>query len=605
MVIPGLDISPRAARTASDDELADALLRLALCLRDGGPERYLPLARAANLPLGEVVASPFAIRAVALAVASGASSVHYELRVPVPWPDRFATDDAVATDAHGYWDVGVLQAGKYRSFTQDEPFATYNPNHMSKWGPHELMHRVCGFFWRPGATRWETYVGARLNELLPVVLWYGFDELARLDRDGFSRVRDANDRPARLKDARWLVEPSPELEARVRRGLTNFREGFTHFDREMAAIDEELKLGRPVTAPHEFLNSSSDAIAYVVGHFGRLTDPVVGAMIGTVLQSGRDFVPSIPAYRARIENDLERLVREPIVLDQDLIRARHRGRLVWDLAHRCAHHERARLARLEPGFETAGEVMAECWSGDSSRWVEAIDALADSLPGAARHVALATGLQEHGDQAAAASAEQVLDGIASIAPVLASADVGVRLAEVVAVAPSIWARTAFADRVEAVLATLGIEGLDEVWAFERALAESTERDDFVERVANDYAETRPGGGVVHASTAFSLIEFRGDPVRTHAELDAGLAFTAYEGPSAWLIGAVGEGVSVLPAPAELRRAWQILQSEPLSVEELVSRLDRISKGDGLPDSGEAWVEELIAAGAVGWTSAPC
>ena len=603
MVIPGLDISLRAARTATDDALTDALVQLALCLRDGGSERYVPLAEAANLPLGEVVASPFSVRAVALAVAEGASSVHHELRVPVPWPERFASDEAVATDAHGYWDVGVLQAGKYRSFTQDEPFATYNPNHMSKWGPHELMHRVCGFVWRHDMTRWEAYLAARLNELLPVVLWYGFDEVARLDRDGFDRAQDAADRRASLDDALWLTESPRDLEGRVRRGLRHFREGFAHFDREMAAIDQELATGRTVRAPHEFLDSSSDAIAYVVGHFGRLRDPIVSAMLSTVLREGIDYEPSVITYRARIDHELERLLRAPVELDPARVAGRRRARQIWDIAHRCAHHERARLARLEPGFEVARSVFEECWEGDTSRWGEAVAALTDGLPGSARTVACASGLLDPAADPAPSSLEQVVDGMASVAPVLAASDLGAALANRLARAPGMWTRRGFADRVEEVIDAFGIEGLDELWRFERTLAESATRDDFVERLGDDPPDGEEDR-LVHASSAFRMVEFEFDPVRTHADLDEGLPYTAYAGPTAWLIGAVGGSVSVLPAPRELRRTWNILRSEPLSISELLGRLDRIQKSEELPASGREWLEELIVAGAVAWTERP-
>ena len=51
--------------------------------------------------------------------------------------------------------------------------------HRRKWRPHELLHGAVGFFWREDASRFETYVGARLNELLPVVHWYGLDEIFR------------------------------------------------------------------------------------------------------------------------------------------------------------------------------------------------------------------------------------------------------------------------------------------------------------------------------------------------------------------------------------------------------------------------------------------
>src|SRR5690606_9174290 len=62
---------------------------------------------------------------------------------------------------------------------REAAYATYDPNHRLKWRSHELLHRRVGFFWRPDLTRFEAYLGARLSELLPVVHWYGFDEIHR------------------------------------------------------------------------------------------------------------------------------------------------------------------------------------------------------------------------------------------------------------------------------------------------------------------------------------------------------------------------------------------------------------------------------------------
>ncbi|MEO0321422.1 MAG: hypothetical protein AAF447_00555, partial [Myxococcota bacterium] len=115
-------------------ERLDRLLAMTLALRAGGAARWAPLAERAGLPLGEVLASPFSLRAVALAAAEGATTTHRELRslaAEGPWPD------AVRDPAHGRWERGVLRVGKYEGFQQDAPFACFDPAHGAKWGPHE------------------------------------------------------------------------------------------------------------------------------------------------------------------------------------------------------------------------------------------------------------------------------------------------------------------------------------------------------------------------------------------------------------------------------------------------------------------------------------
>lgn len=601
MKIKGLGANAMSCSAMSDDELVASLLSMSLSLREGGAARWNPLAEAANLPLAEVVASPFAIRAIAMAVAVGGATVHHELRVQVPWPDALQGDASIATDPHGYWDAGTLLVGKYRAFAQDEAFARFNPNHMSKWGPHELMHRACGFFWRSDATRWEHYLGARLNELLPVVVWYGLDEVARLDRDGFERKREAAQRGASLDRALWLTESEAELEERLRVGVKHLREGLAHFDREMAAIDQELVEGRPVVAPHPFLDSSSDATAYVVGHFARLSSPGVSSFMGNVLREGEDYTTSIRSYRAQIAETFDSLLADELEFDSVRSGKRRAARNLWDLAHRAAHHSRARLRRLEPALVVAGKVFAECWNGDLSAYAAAADAILDGVPTSARRVLVATGMADEHDRSSEAAMEQLLDGLSSVAPVTAASSAADGVLDGLAVSSADWSRTPFAERVDTLVQSSPVEAARELWDFERALAEATMRDDFVERlgVAEGELPDDLAAGVVSASAAFRLLEFAGDPVSVHAAMQDGEAVEA-SGPSAWLVGAYFEGVSVLPAPEGVAAAWRAMESGLSSAESLVDIIDAGAVVEGLPEGGDAWLRELVAAGAVAW-----
>lgn len=279
-----------------------------------------PIAERARLPLGEVVASPFGLRAVAMAVEVGATTVDRETRALLDWQ----VEGAVADERHGVWESGRLHVGKYQAFLQDAPFATYDPAHVAKWGPHELMHRAAGFFWRRGMTRFEHYLGARLNELLPVALWYGPDQLLRLREDGFERASAA--REANETDARWCEETDDD---HLRRTLRWLRRGFDHVATELDAIDRERRSGRCIPTPHHVggatLNASSDALAYVVAHHERLEQPAVADAL-----HGSGAFASVDEYRAHIEERWEALLFGDRSLDFAAIERQRSIRVEWD-----------------------------------------------------------------------------------------------------------------------------------------------------------------------------------------------------------------------------------------------------------------------------------
>jgi len=335
-----LGASPAARRRAlaalSDAALGERLARLAGASRTFDAA---PIAAAAALPLGEVVASPFALRMCALGVEAGASSRHRELRRHVDWTESISPD--VADPDHDVWERGALKTGKYQGFTAESPVAIYDPAHVSKWGPHEMLHRAVGFFYRPGLSRWELYLGARLNELLPVTTFYGAEQAMRLDEGAFDRAAAGRRPRARVEDARWRVEDDAALAARARRAAPVFREGLRHLERELAAIDEELLRGVRVRAVHPFLDTSSDATAYVVGHHARLTQEAVERVLAPRGE------PDVGAYRDRIEGVFDRLLFGRL----DGAIGDRRAAEACDLLLRAAHLGEGVEVDLEPLFD--------------------------------------------------------------------------------------------------------------------------------------------------------------------------------------------------------------------------------------------------------------
>ena len=186
MKLPGLKRRPWRDLMNSSDALTDELVELMRGLQSAPIDA---LAERSRLAENEIAASAFGLRAVALGAATGARHVHRELtRVP-SWEGDARTEDS----RHDQWQSGVLQTGKYQAFTQDGAHSLFDPSHIAKWGPHEMMHRACLFYWEPGASKFDLYVGARLNEVLPVALWYGADQVARMDGGDFERHASARE----------------------------------------------------------------------------------------------------------------------------------------------------------------------------------------------------------------------------------------------------------------------------------------------------------------------------------------------------------------------------------------------------------------------------
>ena len=121
-------------------------------------------------PLHEYTRSPAAMAVARLAARDGLFAFHFEHRHHLELPEEWSDDDPVE------WRGGTLPERKYQSFQHELAIASFHPSHRAKWGTHELCHGLVGFAWRPDATPLFHATAARLAELLPVALWYFFDE---------------------------------------------------------------------------------------------------------------------------------------------------------------------------------------------------------------------------------------------------------------------------------------------------------------------------------------------------------------------------------------------------------------------------------------------
>ena len=330
-------IGPEWAERALPDphDLASA------CLRAPAPEGDLGLLDALGSPAIDVCITPLSARAALIALAHGAATFHHERRVRLPMPPDLAPPTPVWTDGDRAtvprWEAGVLAEPKYFSFFQDAPLPAYHPNHRRKWRAHELLHTAVGFLWHPQITPFEAYLGARLGELLPVVHWYGWDEIARprciVHKGQILYGEYCADCEAIAKPY-WSL-PADRREGRRAESERASREARAHFIEEWRACWQEITSGHPHATPRPNLDASSDAIGYLRSHWPRQTAWSFGAWVERFLIEGTDYVASADGYARRIAAITQRLVDGSVAASSRraaLMRAR---RAHQDLAYRA------------------------------------------------------------------------------------------------------------------------------------------------------------------------------------------------------------------------------------------------------------------------------
>ena len=232
-----------------------------------------------NAPDAELWRSPAAARVGRLAARSGVFLTHFEFRRHLSMPDHWVPPERGDLFGEPYWQGGRLVEPKYGPFRHDDPLGSFHPGHRGKWTAHELCHRLVGHAWRADASPLFLALGARLAELLPVVLYYFLDEagLRRCDVHSgplyglFCRGCEV----AALGGASGVVD-----EGWYRRGRA-FLEG------ELAAVAKSRRLGRPVSYRYTTLDLQSDALAYVHAHRRRLGSRVFGRFAELFPSGGR------------------------------------------------------------------------------------------------------------------------------------------------------------------------------------------------------------------------------------------------------------------------------------------------------------------------------
>lgn len=241
-------------------------------------------------PEHELTRSTAAAAVGRLARASRLRLFHFEHRVHLPLAEPWRADRP-DLDGAPEWRGGALVEHKYAHFRYEQPIGSFHPGHRAKWTAHELCHALVGFAWRPDATPLFNTLAARLSELLPVALWYFLDE-ADLRRC------PAHDGP--LFD---LLCPACEAAAGTpgEADPSWFARGRAFVDRELAAVQRSIRLGRPVGHRFATIDLRSDALAYVAAHGQRLASPEAERFVTAFHGPQTGHADTLDALAERVE----------------------------------------------------------------------------------------------------------------------------------------------------------------------------------------------------------------------------------------------------------------------------------------------------------------
>ena len=333
---------------------ADGIVeRCITAVEAGEPDGLVDLLEQLGAPVLDSTVTPLSARAALLGARDGRAFYHHELRRRVPMPEGLEPETAVWDGGTTpSWRDGVLEEPKYFSFFQDAPFPAFNPNYRRKWRPHELIHGSLGFFWHPEMTRFEFYVGARLNELLPVVHWYGLDEIFRprcarhadtvlyseycAECEGLARHYWEEDAPGEQRDA----------------ALHWAEEALEHFETEWRACRREIETGQRHPTPRLKLDASSDSVGYLRGHWNRVTDWSFGAWLETFLEDGVDYHSSLVDYAENLGETTREMLGGSLSVELDDFCTRRCRRAVQDAAYQIY----LAMGWLDPGTDALQEV---------------------------------------------------------------------------------------------------------------------------------------------------------------------------------------------------------------------------------------------------------
>jgi hypothetical protein len=245
-------------------------------------------------PSREHIRSPIAQQIARLAHESALFFAHFEHRTRLPVPLAWGGQEEDRSPSQ--WVGGTLPESKYQSFRHDLLIASFHPGHRAKWTAHELCHALVGFAYQPGSSGLFHTLGAWLAELLPVTVWYFFDEagLRRCERHSgqgslFQEHCEACERAA-------LEGPRP----RNRADTAFMREGQAFLRRELQAIGRSKRQGLPHGTRFATVDLASDALAYARAHGARLRAPEMERYVAQFFGPQQGHHATLESLEARL-----------------------------------------------------------------------------------------------------------------------------------------------------------------------------------------------------------------------------------------------------------------------------------------------------------------
>ena len=244
-------------------------------------------------PTSEHARSSAALSVAKLAKQSDLFFAHYEhrrrLSSSTNWGEGGESDSAE-------WVGGVLPEPKYQAFRHDLLIASFHPGHRAKWTGHELCHALVGFAYQPGAPVLFHALGAWLAELLPVALWYFFDEagLRKCPRHaGQGPLFQGHCADCELAALEGHDSPTG-------RATKFIREGEAFVKRELAAMRRSQRAGLPHGTRYATIDLASDGLAYAQAHGARLRAPEMERFVASFFGEHQGRHASLEALEARV-----------------------------------------------------------------------------------------------------------------------------------------------------------------------------------------------------------------------------------------------------------------------------------------------------------------
>lgn len=244
----------------------------------------------------ELARSPAAATVAVLAEASQLLLAHFEYRVQMSPPEHWLPENRPDLCENSEWSGGVLPESKYQGFRNDLTLGSFHPGHRAKWTAHELCHGLVGFAWRPGASNFYHALAARLSELLPVALFYFFDE-AYLRRCPLHEHGGPLFTGFCLECERLAAQGPCDEDPHATRFL---KDGRAFVERELLAVTKSIRLGRPVSSPWANLDLMSDGLAYAAAHSARLASPQMERYMFLFFPEGCGHHHDLEALEARV-----------------------------------------------------------------------------------------------------------------------------------------------------------------------------------------------------------------------------------------------------------------------------------------------------------------